>query len=284
MKTINPDLLATPALQALLQGAIAPRPIALVSTLSAHGQPNLSPFSFFNLFSARPPVLIFSPARRIRDNTTKHTLENILQTRECVVNVVPFRLVEQVSLASTEYAREENEFVKSGLTPIPSSVVAPARVAESPVQMECRVIEVKELGSEGGAGNLVLAQIAVIHLDENILDEKGVINPYKIDLVARMGADWYCRANGQAVFSVEKPIAKKGIGIDQLPESIRTSPVLTGNDLARLANIEAIPTAEELAGVKLSVPLRKGLDAHWDIARLLRSGQLLAAWKLALVQ
>ncbi len=282
MKTIVAESLNTASLQALLQGAVSPRPIALVSTIDAEGAVNLSPFSFFNIFSANPPVLIFSPARRVRDNTTKHTLENIIQTRECCVNVVSFAMVEQVSLASTEYERGVNEFVKAGLTEQKSEIVKAPRVAESPVQMECTVEQVIELGKEGGAGNLVLAKVVLIHLNENILTQDGKIDPRKIDAVARMGGDWYCRANGEAIFEVEKPLVKKGIGIDRLPEAIKQSPVLTGNHLAQLANVESVPTLSELAHVTTVAPSTPHLQTHWEIARLIDQKNVPAAWKMIL--
>ncbi|MCS6833679.1 MAG: flavin reductase family protein, partial [Flammeovirgaceae bacterium] len=259
---------------------IAPRPIALASTIDRQGNINLSPFSFFNVFSANPPILIFSPSRRVRDNTTKHTLENVLEVPEVVINVVTYNIVEQTSLASTEYDKGVNEFVKAGFTAIPSEKVKPPRVKESPVQFECIVREVKPLGTEGGAGNLVLSEVLCFHVHPSVLDEKGKIDTRKMDLVARMGGDWYCRAYGNAIFEVEKPIAKKGIGIDQLPDNIRTSHYLTGNQLARLANIEKIPDKASLASI--AVPKREALHPHQLAAQLLDEGNLLAAWKVLL--
>jgi flavin reductase (DIM6/NTAB) family NADH-FMN oxidoreductase RutF len=279
-KTIRPADLSAAQLQAYLQGAVAPRPIAFVSTIDQDGQVNLSPFSFFNLFSTKPPMLIFSPARRVRDNTTKHTLDNALAVPEVVINVVNYAIVEQASLASTEYDKNVNEFVKAGLTPIPSEIVKPPRVAESPVSFECKVQEVIPMGTEGGAGNLILCEVLLMHINEAILDEKGAISPFKIDLVARMGGDWYCRANGEALFEIPKPLTTKGIGIDQLPTVIRQSPILTGNNLARLANIEKLPTLESLAAV--AAPTVSPADKHLKAKELLDAGKLLEAWKVLL--
>lgn len=280
MKTIYPSELNTADLQAYLQGAVAPRPIALASTIDKQGNINLSPFSFFNVFSANPPILIFSPARRVRDNTTKHTLENVLEVPEVVINVVTYAIVEQTSLASTEYDKGVNEFVKAGFTAVPSLKVRPPRVQESPVQFECVVKEVKSLGSEGGAGNLVICEVVCFHVHPNVLNEKGKIDTQKIDLVARMGGDWYCRAYGNAIFEVEKPLAKKGIGIDQLPAVIRESNYLTGNQLARLANIEQIPDDALLSSVE--IPREMALHPHQLAAQLLEAGKVLAAWKVLL--
>lgn len=246
IKTINPQDLAIPELHGLLLGAVAPRPIALASTVDGAGKVNLSPFSFFNVFSANPPILVFSPARRGRDNSTKDTYDNVLATKEVCINVVNQAIVQQVSLSSTEYEKGVNEFVKSGLTEVVSLKIKPPRVLESPVSFECVVNEVKPLGSEGGAGNLVICEIVMIHLDEEILDAKGKIDPIKLDPVARMGGDWYSCLSEQTVFEVAKPLQKKGIGIDQLPDNIRTSTVLTGNELAMLANVESLPTQEEI--------------------------------------
>lgn len=243
---IIPGTLPTPRLHAYLLGGVAPRPIAFASTLDAQGRPNLAPFSFFNVFGSNPPLAIFSPARRVRDNTTKDTLENVKEVPEVVINAVNYAMVNQCSLASTEYPRGVNEFVKAGLTPIPSDLVKPYGVAESPFRMECRVKEVIETGTEGGAGNLIVCEILKIHIRKDVLDADGLIDQHKIDLVARLGKDWYCRASGAALFEVEKPLARLGIGIDSLPESVRTSRILTGNDLARLGNVEALPSEEEV--------------------------------------
>lgn len=241
MKHIDPFEIAKPQLHQLLLGAIGPRPIAFVSTLGKKGKANLSPFSFYNVFGVNPTTLIFSPARRGRENTTKHTYDNVKKLAEVVINVVTRDIVQQVSLASTEYSEGVNEFLKSGLTMIPSVKVKPFRVKESPVQFECKVREVIETGDEGGAGNLVICEILMIHVDESILDENGVIDPNKIRLVGRLGGDHYCEAFGSAIFDVEKPVATLGIGVDQLPDHVRLSDVLTGNDLGQLGNIEDLP-------------------------------------------
>ncbi|HTE33695.1 MAG TPA: flavin reductase family protein [Chryseolinea sp.] len=230
----------------LLLGAVSPRPIALASTVDLDGNVNLSPFSFFNIFGSRPPILIFSPSRRHRDNTTKHTLENILQTREVVINTVSYSMLEQISLASSEFAKGVNEFVKSGLTETRSDLVRPPRVKESPVSFECKVLEVKSTGSEGGAGNLVICQALIMHTQDAILNEHGKIDPWKADNVARMGENYYCRANGESIIEVAKPLIPVGIGFDLLPPEIKNSAVLTGNNLGRLANIDRIPTPDEV--------------------------------------
>jgi len=226
-------------------GAVSPRPICFASTIDAEGRPNLSPFSFFNAFGSNPPTLIFSPARRVRDNTTKHTLQNVLATKEVVINVVSYDMVQQASLASCEYPAGVNEFEKAGFTALPSEFVKPFRVAESPAQLECRVQQVIETGTEGGAANLIICELLCMHLNEAVLNEAGAIDPHKIDLVARMGGDYYCRASGSAVFKVPKPNTQLGIGIDALPDSIRQSPVLTGNNLGVLGNSATLPVVSE---------------------------------------
>lgn len=246
MRSIVPSEHPVPVIHQYLLGAVGPRPIALASTVDAEGNSNLSPFSFFNVFSANPPVLIFSPARRGRNNTTKDTFHNCKDTREVVINVVNFDIVQQTSLSSTEYATGVNEFVKSGLTPIASETIKPFRVKESPVQFECIVNDVVELGQNGGAGNLVICEVMRIHIDERILAEDGKIDQDKIDLVGRCGRNWYARASGDALFEVEKPLSKLGIGVDQIPGAIRNSTILTGNDLGKLGNVENIPEAAEI--------------------------------------
>ncbi len=246
MKTIYPKDLSTTEFHGLLQGSIAPRPIAFASTIDQAGNVNLSPFSFFNLFSTNPAILIFSPSRRVRDNTTKHTLENVLEVPEVVIHVVHYGLVEQMSLASTEYGKGINEFVKAGLTPVASAEVKPPRIKEAHIAFECKVNEVKALGTEGGAGNLVICEVLVAHINEEILDEHGVIDPNKLDAVARLGGDWYSRASGDSLFKIPKPIRTLGIGVDQIPIEIRTSAILTGNNLGRLGNVEALPSDEEI--------------------------------------
>jgi flavin reductase (DIM6/NTAB) family NADH-FMN oxidoreductase RutF len=246
MITINPKEIKQAQLHSYLLSAVAPRPICLASTIDAEGNANLSPFSFFNVFSSNPPIAIFSPARRGRDNTTKHTLQNVHEIKECVINIVNYAMVQQMSLSSCEYPKGVSEFTKSGLTPIESNVVKPFRVKESPVQMECIVKEVVALGTEGGAGNLVICEIVAIHIHENILNEQGNIDQQKIDVVGRLGADWYVRASGDALFEVAKPNIKLGMGYDALPNFIKQSTVLSANDLGILANSEAMPTAEEI--------------------------------------
>lgn len=251
-KSIIPGQIPTQQFHSYMLSAIAPRPIALVSTIDNEGQVNLSPFSFFNAFGSNPPILIFSPARRVRDNTTKHTLENAQSVPEVVINVVNYAIVEQVSLASCEYERGVDEFIKSGLTPLQSHKVAPPRVAESPVQFECKVLNVIETGQEGGAGNLVICEILHMHINTEILDSKELIDQQRIDLVARLGGDWYCRASGNSLFQVPKPNLEKGVGFDQIPTSVLNSHYLSGNELGRLANIAVLPKQEELEAFRQS--------------------------------
>ena len=243
---IIPGEIKTGNLHALLLGAVARRPVCFASTVDKDGVPNLSPFSFFNVFGSKPPILIFSPARRVRDNTIKHTLENIYETKEVVINVVSYHMVQQTNLASCEYGKGVDEFVKSGFTSIPSDLVKPFRVKESPVQLECKVTQVIETGHEGGAGNLVICEVLCMHIDDNVLTDDGKIDPHKIDLVARMGGDYYCRASGSAVFEVHKPNIQLGIGVDALPESIRNSSILTGNNLGMLGNTASVPVVGEM--------------------------------------
>jgi flavin reductase (DIM6/NTAB) family NADH-FMN oxidoreductase RutF len=268
--SITPGEIKTKFLHAYLLGAVAPRPIAFASTISRDGTPNLAPFSFFNVFSSNPPMLIFSPARRVRDNSTKHTLGNVIAVPEVVVNVVSHSIVEQMNLASTEYGDGVNEFEKAGFTMLSSELVRPFRVAESPVQMECKVVEIKPLGPHGGAGQLIFAQVLRMHIDRRVLDEAEQIDPHKIDLVARMGANYYVRASGPGVFEVEKPLEVPGIGIDALPAHIRLSHDLSGNELGRLGNIAAL--SDEAA-----------LRAWWATAGMAFEGKdLVAAAKASL--
>ncbi len=245
MLTLEPSQIATGLLHSHLLASIAPRPIAFASTIDKDGQPNLSPFSFFNVFGVNPPIAIFSPARRVKNNSIKHTLQNVAETGEVVINMVNYLMVQQMSLASTEYAKGVNEFVKAGFTAEASKMVKPFRVKESPVQLECKVKDIIYTGTEGGAGNLIVCEILLVHINENILDANGKIDQHKIDLVGRLGADWYVRASGDALFEVAKPLTTMGIGVDSLPESIRLSNVLTGNDLGQLGNVERMPTPEE---------------------------------------
>ncbi len=242
---ITPGEISTKQLHAYLLGSVAPRPICFASTIDKEGNPNLAPFSFFNVFGSKPPVCIFSPARRVRDNTIKHTLENIQETREVVINVVTYDMVQQMSLSSCEYPKGVNEFIKSGFTPVASEIVKPFRVKEAPVSLECKLMQIIETGTEGGAANLIICEIIKMHIDERILDEEQQIDPHKIDLVARMGKDFYCRASGDAVFEVPKPNQNLGVGMDALPATIRNSSILTGNDLGILANSTEIPLVSE---------------------------------------
>lgn len=243
---IIPGEIKTGLLHSYLLGAVAPRPICFASTLDSEGTPNLAPFSFFNVFGSNPPILVFSPARRVRDNTVKHTLENIYATKEVVVNVVNYDMVQQTNLASCEYPKGVDEFVKAGFTPLASEFVKPFRVKESPAQLECKVLQVIETGQNGGAGNLIICEIVCMHIDDRVLNEDAKIDPHKIDLVARMGGDFYCRASGSAVFDVHKPNLELGVGIDMLPAGIRNSAILTGNNLGMLGNSTNIPIVGEM--------------------------------------
>lgn len=285
MLKINPQEVSIAELHGHLLGAVGPRPIALASTIDEDDQPNLSPYSFFNVFSANPPIAIFSPARRVRNNTTKHTLENVLKNKEVVINVVSHGMVQQTSLSSTEYGAGINEFTKAGFTPIASETVKPFRVQESPVQLECVVNEVISLGDEGGAGNLVICEIKLVHINEEILNDAGKIDPNKIDLVGRMGGNWYCRASQDAIFEVEKPLTTLGIGVDQIPSDIRNSEVLSGNDLGILGNIENVPTLEEVEQFRAANKLYKEdrIALHHKAKELLKKGRTMDAWKTLLI-
>ena len=283
MLIINPAEEKTSNLHAMLLGAVGPRPIAFASTIDKDGNPNLSPFSFFNVFSAKPPILVFSPARRVRDNTTKHTLENVLEVPEVVINIVNYPIVQQASLSSVEYPKGVNEFEKAGFTQLKSNLVKPYRVKESPVHLECKVNQVIPLGEQAGAGNLIVCEVLLMHIDENVLNEDGKIDPHKIDLVARMGGDFYCRASGHSVFKVEKPNTKIGIGIDNIPPSIRHSSILSGNHLGMLGNVEKIPNAEEIAQYKERYAGEKhqqlqAADKHTAAAQMLDKGEIWEAW------
>ena len=286
--SIDPKKVSTAELHGYLLGSVGPRPIAFASTVDKAGKPNLSPFSFFNVFSANPPVMIFSPARRVRNNTIKHTLENVLETKEVVINIVNYDIVQQMSLSSTEYLKGENEFKKAGLTMLKSEMVKPFRVAESPVQFECKVTKVEALGKEGGAGNLIFAEVLMIHVNTELLDRNGQIDQHKIDQVARMGGNWYTRANA-GMFEVPKPLSTLGIGVDKIPDTIRFSKVLTGNDLGMLGNIESIPDAES---VKIfldeNIEVRSVLSSddttliHKKAQQYLEEKDILSAWKILL--
>lgn len=288
MPSFNPKDLSTSKLHGLLLSAVSPRPIAFASTIDVHGNANLSPFSFFNVFSANPPILVFSPARRVKNNTIKDTLKNILATKEVVINVVNFDMVHQASLSSTEYPEGVNEFEKAGLTMLKSDVVKPFRVAESPIQFECKVNDVIELGTEGGAGNLIICEIVKFHIDEDVLDEDGSINQLKLDLVARAGGSFYSRAK-KGFFEIPKPLATLGIGVDNFPEEVRNSMVLTGNDLGMLGNIETLPTKADVDAfindisdrypkIKASTHRQK----HKLARNYLSFGDVESAWKVLL--
>ncbi|MDA8901674.1 MAG: flavin reductase family protein [Flavobacteriales bacterium] len=251
MLTITPSEITVPKLHHYLLGAVGPRPIAFASTIDKDGNKNLAPFSFFNVFSANPPIMVFSPARSGRTNTTKNTFDNVKEVAEVVINIVNYSIVEQMSLASSPFGADVDEFLKSGLTPISSETVKPFRVKESPVQFECKVNEVVELGNEGGAGNLVICEVTKIHIDESILDENGAIDQHKIDLVSRMGGNWYCRANTESMFEIKKPIMTIGVGYDAIPEDIRNSNILSGNDLGKLGGIEEFPNETDVNDHKL---------------------------------
>ena len=288
MITINPKEIPVNQLHGYLLGAVSPRPIAFASTVDKQGKVNLSPFSFFNVFSSNPPILIFSPSRRVRDNTTKHTLQNILEVPEVVINMVSYSMVQQTSLASVEFPKGVSEFVKSGLTEIPSQLVKPPRVGESPASFECKVNQVIPLGDKGGAGNLILCEILLIHLKEEIFDAAGKIDPHKIDAVARMGGDYYCRAHGESIFTVPKPSEKLSIGYDQIPEHIRNSKILSGNDLGMLGSVESLPDLEEVDKIQAWPEVQNahssGQTSIHSLAKgYLKQGRVSDAWAVLLV-
>jgi flavin reductase (DIM6/NTAB) family NADH-FMN oxidoreductase RutF len=274
-----------------LQHAIAPRPICFASTIDKNGKVNLSPFSFFNLFSYTPPIVVFSPVRRVRDNTTKHTLENILEIPEVVVNIVDYDMVQQTSLASCEYPKGTNEFLKAGFTEEAATLVKPPMVKESKIKMECKVIEVKPLGDNGGAGNLVIAEVLIMHIDESILDENKKIDQRKIHHVARLGGDWYCKVDGSNLFIVEKPNRHLGIGVDALPASVRNSTILTGNNLAQLANLTEQPVIDpafdddhlkQIVQYYSVDPVEMEKELHSYAKKLLDEGKVNEAWQVLL--
>ncbi len=290
MISVDPKEVPTSKLHGYLLGAVGPRPIAFASTVDKNDRPNLAPFSFFNVFSANPPILIFSPARRVRNNTTKHTLDNVLVTKEVVVNIVNYDMVQQMSLSSTEYGEGVNEFEKAGLTALKSDLVKPFRVGESPVQFECRVKKVEALGQDGGAGNLIFCEVVKIHIKMAVLDENGSIDQNSIDQVARMGGNWYSRAN-KGMFEVPKPLSTLGIGIDRIPEHIRTSDVLSGNDLGILGNVEKIPSEEEVAdfvsshsGIRSLLSRGERKEIELEAKEYLSKKDVLSAWKILLAK
>jgi flavin reductase (DIM6/NTAB) family NADH-FMN oxidoreductase RutF len=287
MLTIDPKEIPITKTHAYLLGTVTPRPIAFASTVDASGNVNLSPFSFFNCFGYNPPILIFSPARRGRGNTTKHTYENLLEVPEVVINIVNYNMVQQTSLASTEYPKGVNEFIKAGFTQVPSQIVKPPRVGESPASFECKVKQIIPTGEQGGAGILIIAEVVLMHISETILDEDGRIDPFKLDAVARLGGDYYARIQGDSIFKVPKPLDRTGIGIDAMPEAIRLSSILTGNDLGMLGNVEKLPDADEVrAYYENNASLKRFngnvVEAHKHAHQLLQSGKMDEAWKVLL--
>jgi flavin reductase (DIM6/NTAB) family NADH-FMN oxidoreductase RutF len=284
---IDPKTIPVSKLQGYLQSTVSPRPIAFVSSVDREGKVNLSPFSFFNMFSMNPPILVFSPSRRVRDNTTKHTLQNVLEVPEVVINIVSHRMVQQASLASVEFPKGVNEFYKAGFTEVPSERVKPPRVGESPASFECKVNQVIPLGSEGGAGNLVVCEVVLAHFNDEIFDESGKVDPNKIDAVARMGGDYYCRAYGESIFEVPKPTDKQSIGFDQIPESIRNSKILSGNDLGMLATVEKLPEQAEVLKIKQSDEVKEAVEqgknaVHLLAKKYLSEGKPCEAWMVLL--
>jgi flavin reductase (DIM6/NTAB) family NADH-FMN oxidoreductase RutF len=289
MLTLDPKTLPIQKLHQYLLGAVGPRPIAFASTIDSEGNTNLAPFSFFNVFSANPPIMIFSPARSGRTNETKDTYKNVKLNPEVVINVVNYDIVHQMSLASSPYAPGVSEFEKAGFTALKSDLIRPMRVAESPVQFECKVNEVVELGQEGGAGNLIICEVVKIHINEEVLDTNGMIDQHKIDLVSRMGGNWYCRADQNSMFEITKPITTCGIGFDQLPTDLKSSKILTGNDLGHLAGIEELPNETDVNEYKLlelsdlfvsleNEPVKLEESLHLRAQELLKENKLNEAW------
>ncbi|HTS45461.1 MAG TPA: flavin reductase family protein [Puia sp.] len=288
---VDPKNLNLPERQHYLQHAIAPRPICFASTIDKEGHVNLSPFSFFNLFSLNPPIVVFSPSRRGRDNTTKHTFQNVQEVPEVLINIVDYDMVQQTSLASCEYPKGVNEFIKAGFTEEPATLIRPPMVKESKVKMECKVVEIKPLGNEGGAGNLVICEVLRMHIDESILDENKKIDQRKLHHVARLGGDWYCRVDEKNLFEVEKPTTQLGIGVDALPEHIRNSKILSGNDLGQLANLQAMPEIDpafhddKLKNIfqYYSInPDELEKELHHYAKQLLEKGMVAEAWQVLL--
>jgi flavin reductase (DIM6/NTAB) family NADH-FMN oxidoreductase RutF len=292
---INPKDISTAQFHGYMLGAIAPRPIAFASTIDSQGNINLSPYSFFNAFGSNPPLLIFSPCRRVRDNTIKHTLENVREIDEVVINIVDYAMVEQMSLASCEYPKGVNEFEKAGFTAAPSVLVKPPFVKEAPAAFECKVKQVIETGQEGGAANLIICEVVLMHIREDILNEQGTIDARKLDAVARMGGDWYCRAHGDALFEVPKPNTHLGIGIDKIPAHIRNSTILTGNNLGRLGNVTSLPDGEAVKNFRNEGAIKSAFEQfgqqpeglrqrlHLLAQEYLQQGQVQEAW-LTLLQ
>ncbi len=291
-RTIHPGELKLAEWHQFIVGAVAPRPVAFASTVSADGEVNLAPFSFFNAFASNPPILIFSPANRVRDNTQKHTLDNVKAVPECVINICDYAMAEQMSLASVEYPRGVNEFVKAGFTELASERVKPPRVAEAPAQFECRVNDVISLGTQGGAGNLVICEVVAAHFRLDIINANGIgVDPHRLDAIARLGGDWYARITPESLFEIAKPVRTIGIGVDELPAPVRASRILTGNDLGRLGNTErhSLPTAEDVAVFqaqepRLATALQTGDPAalHRLAQQFLEAGDVTTAWKVLL--
>jgi flavin reductase (DIM6/NTAB) family NADH-FMN oxidoreductase RutF len=285
--TIDPQNISIPKMHAYLLGAVTPRPIALASTIDKDGHVNLSPFSFFNCFGTNPPILIFAPSRRGRDNTTKHTHENVLEVAEVVIHIVSYSMVQQMSLSSAEYPRGVDEFIKAGFTPIPSTVVKPPRVSEAPVAFECKVTQVVPTGEHGGAGILLICEILLMHIQDEMLDADGLIDPFRLDVIGRLGSDWYCRVQDDSIFRVPKPLSRLGIGFDRIPDKIRRSRVLTGNDLGQLASVVELPegtvTLDSQAREALKVAAAKGEDAIHSLAKgFIEAGRIEDAWRILL--
>lgn len=278
IKTIDIQSGETAGLYQYLSAAVTPRPIAFVSTIDSEGNKNLSPFSFFNVFSINPPILVFSPVRRVRNNTSKHTLDNVHQVKECVISLVTEEIAQQVSLASCDFDKETNEFEKAGFTEIKSDLIIPSRIKESPINFECKVNEVITLGEEGGAGSLVLCEVLKMHIDESVLDENNAIDPFKLNIVSRLGANWYGKTNKDSLYEIAKPISRMGMGIDNLPEEIRKSVILTGNELAILASAENIPAKKEFTPID-----KKNTEEKHILAKeLLSQGKAEDAWQILL--
>jgi len=284
MITLSPSDTPQNILHSHLVSSVGPRPICFASTIDAEGNPNLAPFSFFNIFGSNPPIAVFSPARSGRTGNNKDTVHNVLEVPEVVINVVTYDMVQQTSLASAEYPKGVNEFIKSGFTPIPADRVRPFRVKESPVQMECKVLEVKHTGTGGGAGNLIICEVILMHIKEEVLNADGRIDQTKIDLVGRMGGNWYCRAHGDALFEQAQPMANLGIGVDGLPTSIRNSKILTGNDLGKLGNVTQLPAEADVTAYKstLTKKFSNEEELHTQAIKLLEQNKIEEAWKLLL--
>jgi flavin reductase (DIM6/NTAB) family NADH-FMN oxidoreductase RutF len=284
MITLSPTDTPQNILHSHLVSSVGPRPICFASTIDAKGQPNLAPFSFFNIFGSNPPIAVFSPARSGRTGQQKNTVDNVLEVPEVVINVVTYDMVQQTSLASAEYPKGVNEFIKSGFTPIPSDKVRPFRVKESPVQMECKVLEVKHTGTGGGSGNLIICEVILMHINEDVLNADGRIDQTKIDLVGRMGGNFYCRAHGNALFEQAQPMANLGIGVDALPPNIRNSKILSGNDLGKLGNVTQLPPNADIQAYKASVTkkFQNQEEVHKEAKKLLEENKIEEAWKLLL--